>query len=352
MMRLLIQIGIWLLAADVVSAQFYQPPSVFVMHQTEREVYVGGIFQQIGGVRASNIAKWVSKPPRFEALGNGVPFVVEHMATDRRNRLYAAGIFQADYRRALARWDGSVWDNIALPESIQAILGLLIDPWGYVCIFSTVRDSVEQPVLWRSNGGAWTCIDLPTESAQPVQSIVVVGSVITFAQGAAVWQFDGGRFTMIDGPDPRGGGGNEIGMIGGGISIPYLFRIDDTLHAIGSSRIRQWVSPGWKSISSLPAMQGNFADIEAIAARPGDLIAVRSYRHHEIDIGWDVRRIYRWSGGKWSFSDYPYACTAMAILNGYLLTGHVSDETQPLISVRRISDVPWIEIEKTASNPR
>ncbi len=326
-----------------VHAQFYQPPSVFVMYQTDQEVYVGGIFQSIGGSRASNIAKWTDDPPRFQALGKGVPFVVEHMAMDRRNRLYAAGIFQSDYRRAMARWNGREWENIALPNSIQAILGLLIDPWGYVCVFSTVRDSVERPVLWRSNGGEWARIELPTESAQPVQSIVTVGSVITFAQGAAVWQFDGGHFTMIDGPDPRGGGGNGIGMIGGGISLPYLFRIADTLHAIGSSTIRQWVGPGWKSVSSLPAMQGNFADIEAIATRPGDLIAVRSYHHHEIDIGWDVRRLNRWSGGKWFVSEYPYACTAIAILGNYLLTGHVSGEGHPMISVRKISDVPWIE---------
>jgi hypothetical protein len=90
-------------------------------------------------------------------------------------------------------------------------------------------------------------------------------------------------------------------------------------------------------------MGGSFVRIEAMATSTARLIVSRSYFYHEIDIGWHVRRLYRWSGGKWSFSTYPYHCTSMAIMKEYLLTGHVSDEVQPMISVRKISDIPWVE---------
>lgn len=323
------------------SAQFNQPPSVFTMLQTEREVYIGGIFQSIGGVRASNIAKWTADPPRFQAIGKGVPFVVEKMAFDARGSLLAAGFDPTDQRRRMAQWDGHQWDTLPLPGALRAILGLTVDPWGYVCILSSLRDSVEKPVLWRSNGGEWACLSILTQSANLVQSVVQIGTAITFAQGGAIWHFDGKRFTMIDGPNPKTGSGQ--GRIGHTFSRGYLFRMDDTLYAVGASVLQYWVNERWNEVSSLPSMGGSLVQIEAVATSNRQLIVSRSYFHHEIDIGWHVRRLYRWSHGEWSFSTFPYYCTSMAIVGDYLLTGHVSDEVQPMISVRKISEIPWVE---------
>jgi hypothetical protein len=322
-------------------SQFYQPPTIFVMYQGESEVYIGGIFQSIGGVRASNVARWTADPPRLAAVGSGVPFVVEKMAVDASGRLIAAGFYTDDYRRAMARWNGTEWVSIALPDSLKALLGITVDPWGYICILSSIRDSVERPVLWRSNGGEWACQSMPTQSAVPVQSVVQNGSVVTFAQGGSIWQFDRGRFTMIDGPDPRSGRGQ--GLIGHTFARGYLYSFNDTLFAIGSTGLHRWTGENWSLVSPLPSMGGSFVRIEAMATSTARLIVSRSYFHHEIDIGWHVRRLHRWSGGKWSFSTYPYHCTSMAIMKEYLLTGHVSDEVQPMISVRKISDIPWVE---------
>lgn len=322
-------------------AQFYQPPSIFVMHQAESDVYIGGIFQSIGGVRASNIARWTADPPRFHAMGRGVPFIVEKMATDSRGRLIVAGMYTEDYKRAMARWNGTEWESVVLPDSLKGLLGITVDPWGYICILSSLRDSVERPVLWRSNGGEWTCLPMPTQSAVPVQSVVQIGTVVTFAQGGMIWQFDGSRFTMIDGPDPKAGRGQ--GVIGHTFSRGFLYRMGGALFAVGSSGVQQWVNERWIPVSSLPEMGGPFPMIESLVATDDQLIFSRNYFHHEIDIGWHVRRLYRWKDGKWSFSTFPYYCTSMAMMGGYLLTGHVSDDVQPMISVRKISDIPWVE---------
>ncbi len=327
-----------LLICGTLCAQYDQPPSIFVMQSARDDVYIGGIFQTIGGVRASNVARCSGGPPRFEALGPGVPFSVNHMTLDSRERLYVAG--DESGRARLARWDGQHWEPMALPDSMRGVLGMIIDPWGALCVMSSVRDTVIRPVLWRSVGAEWTCMDLPTQSAGRVLSAAVQGADVMFTQGNAVWHFDGHWLNQIDGPLP----GSGQGLFGP--ERPRIFLRERRFWSIGPGGLREWSNRQWKEASPMPAMEGTFVQIEAMASTEDQLIVSRSYFYHEIDIGWMVRRLYRYGDGKWFQSNFPYHCNAMAIVGGYLLTGHTSDEYRPMISIRKLSDIPWVNIKR------
>ena len=75
------------------------------------EVYVGGFFQQAGGVAAYNVAKWNGL--NWSSLGTGVNFYVFQLATGPTNQLYAGGNFTktGDGGKAMARF--AIYDPAA-----------------------------------------------------------------------------------------------------------------------------------------------------------------------------------------------------------------------------------------------
>ena len=87
----------------------------------EGRLYVGGLFQQIGSVPASNVAEWTGS--EWRPLGNGLNGLVYTLAVGPDGAVYAGGQFSRsgdNQMLSIAKWNGSEW------------LPLLNDTWRSV----------------------------------------------------------------------------------------------------------------------------------------------------------------------------------------------------------------------------
>jgi hypothetical protein len=92
-----------------------EAPAIFdVAIDSDGYPCLGGSFESIGGIPASNIACWDGN--RWHALGSGVNERVDRIAFDTIGNLYAVGLFtQAGGQPVphIARWDGQRWLSLS-----------------------------------------------------------------------------------------------------------------------------------------------------------------------------------------------------------------------------------------------
>lgn len=95
-------------------------------------VYVGGIFTQIGGVKAAHIAKWDGTS--WSALGAGFNDNVYSLAVDATGKVYAwGGIMVSGEKKikGIAKWDGTNWSALGAGLNM-GIRALAVDTAGNV----------------------------------------------------------------------------------------------------------------------------------------------------------------------------------------------------------------------------
>jgi hypothetical protein len=91
----------------------YNPGVVLSVVQYKNEIYVGGTFDSIGGVAATNIARWDGSKWNAlstEILDNGIFKLFPH-----KGKLYVGGLFlQAGntYSPGIVAWDGTKWEAV------------------------------------------------------------------------------------------------------------------------------------------------------------------------------------------------------------------------------------------------
>ncbi|RPI31767.1 MAG: hypothetical protein EHM70_10730 [Chloroflexota bacterium] len=140
-------------------------------------LYAGGVFTQIGGVSALNIARWDGKA--WSPVGGGLDGAVKALAVDRDGLLYAGGLFKhagGEYTPALARWDGSAWEalpsmNPFCPVGSCGVNALAFSPSGnlYFAGVFVLNGIWEQVAVWDQdlytpiNGCPVTAVSLATD---------------------------------------------------------------------------------------------------------------------------------------------------------------------------------------------
>jgi hypothetical protein len=111
-------------------------------------LYAAGQFQWIGGVQASNIAVWTDG--RWEALGQGLPFVPDVLAT------HNGGLFAAGEKgpNRLLRWNGTTWESLAnaFPEGESGRPLSLVEATPDTWLNSP---PTYKPSGWESNVALW-----------------------------------------------------------------------------------------------------------------------------------------------------------------------------------------------------
>lgn len=81
-------------------------------------VYVGGFFENVGGISAKYIAKWDGNS--WSSLGEGTDNYVTALAVDSLGNVYAGGFFNNAGNvpaSHIAKWDGNTWSNLGLGVS-------------------------------------------------------------------------------------------------------------------------------------------------------------------------------------------------------------------------------------------
>jgi murein DD-endopeptidase MepM/ murein hydrolase activator NlpD len=166
------------------------------------DLYVGGSFTSVGGVPAANIAKWNGRA--WSALGEGVNGQVSTLAVSGTN-LYAGGAFSRAGGLPVprfAKWNGSSW-------SVVGRLGLKIGEWSnvtaldvngndlYVAINIPKQNQDDQTFypyyVFMFNGSAWSRLGGDEGMNDSINCLAVSGKDV----------YAGGSFTKVNGSSAR-----------------------------------------------------------------------------------------------------------------------------------------------------
>jgi hypothetical protein len=272
-------------------------------------VYAGGIFVEIAGVRARNVARWTGTT--WAPLGDGVPGWVTAMAVDGAGDLWVAGDLGDDTtENRLARWDGAAWtfvdgaidgrveDLAVLPDGSIAIVGNFgtvggvatgslavhddtgwhtVGPVGFLgasallvkdgdlCVAGAFEEigalPVENAACW--DGATWTALGVGLPGGVDVLAVgpdglVYAGGTLTFAHYPDFGEFRfglavldaGGTWTPFDGGVDQGFITEVRGIAWRG-DVMYVtgdFQVAGYDQPVRAARIARHDASGWKSI--------------------------------------------------------------------------------------------------------
>lgn len=253
----------------------------------EGRLYVGGEFTATASGRASSVAMWDGQT--WNSLGGGVDLPgaivqgkVKAMIVDSSGNLYIGGQFEsvAGVRAAsLAKWDGRSWSALGSPDysfKLPEVNALAIGPDGRLYASGVANMNVG---VW--GGSNWTSLNLTAASQILTLSFDAEGRLLAGGRGGSdfsntVMRFDDTGWTSLvsssDGPVralARLADGRMIAA--GGFSQLGLFRI------FGVAVWEEW---GWDSLRGiqLETLFGVPADIGATslaADRRGGLVVGR-----------------------------------------------------------------------------
>ncbi|MFK7741215.1 MAG: hypothetical protein AB8H80_12925 [Planctomycetota bacterium] len=220
-------------------------------------LYAAGQFTQIGGVAASNVARWDGQS--WQALGSGANLTVSDIAVSGSGDVYCSGTFTSIGGVAanrLARWDGSNW--FAVPGTTGVIYAL--------------HELLDGSILVGATG---LFVISPQGSVSMVPDTSFVTDVVELADG---------RIAAIGSPQTWGGSGTTRGAIWDGAGwtlMTYAFGTPGSL-AVGpdghpvvaanffsGGAIQSWDGTGWTTLLDSP----NVVPRVMRRAPNGDLLA-------------------------------------------------------------------------------
>lgn len=292
-------------------------------------LYIGGEFEQVGGVDANNIAKWDSTLQTWSALGDGIQGQVYDITIIGED-VFVGGNFSAAGGIAvnhLAKWDGAQWSDVgggvsdsaaACPQCVH--VNVLAANGNDLYVGGTFEQAgnvaASNIAVW--NGSAWSalgdglgaCVSFCPSAVFSLSSydnaVFAYGS---FTDGFARW--DGTNWSPI----------SHTG------SIWALLTQGNDLYAAGSitevggvavNKIARWDGNTWA-----PLGNGLDSYVAALASDGTNLFVGGAFTHAgEID----ARFVAQWDGAEWSAlgSGVPFYVETLASSNGLLYVGNES----------------------------
>lgn len=263
------------------------PPTVWALATMPNgDVIAGGVFSSIGGVAASNIARWDGRT--WAPLGSGVNGWVNTLLVAPNGDLVVGGaitIAGGAPAAGVARWDGAAW--AAFGAGVTSAKALAMRSNGD--LLAVVGGGV-----MRWDGASWAV--LPGFSGQHLRGlltlenddVLVLGDGYLPASGpAAIALWDGVAFSALGGTTygeakqaivRRNG---DLVVAGNNLSVD-----------VGSTPILQFTRAGWLPLD--PQLTGT---VYALVELPnGDLLAAGSL----LLAGQPLGSVCRWNGGAWT----------------------------------------------------
>lgn len=162
------------------------------------DMYIGGFFEEAGGVVTNHIARWDGT--KWNALASGMNSTVGTLAF-HNNILYAGGLFGGASGKAahrIARWDGATWTGLLKTNSNENdISGVAVTENGTLY---AAGDMERFDDLYAFNIASWTEQE---QTWRPLgygfSSAGILGSINTLAVDGGGRIYAGGRFSYAGG---------------------------------------------------------------------------------------------------------------------------------------------------------
>ena len=275
-------------------------------------LYACGHFTGAGGLAANHVAQWDGSS--WSLLGSGMDSVVRALAVfddSGGSALYAGGQFTAAdgvSANRMARWDGSGWTALGSGMNSSVLALLVWDDGGGAALYAggafTTAGGGTANFVAKWNGSSWSAIGAGVSSTVYAMAVYDDGSgPALFTGGSSVRKWNGSTWTSIGAP--------------GGGSIPRVFSLavfDDgsgpALYAGGSftsmsgvtaSRIAKWNGAVWTTLGSGVSGVTNDTSVDSLAVYL-DGAGTALYAGGEFDTAGGVAAscIARWNGTSWS----------------------------------------------------
>lgn len=259
------------------------------------ELYVGGLFTQIGGNSISYLAKWSGT--NWSAVGTGVNGRVSALIVFSGN-LYAAGSFTLAggiSANRIAKWDGSNWTSLGTGMNSTVSDLAYIGSDLYAAGGFSTAGGVSALRIAKWNGTTWSA--LGSGVSNTIYDIEPMGSDLYVC----------GQFPTAGGITVNGiakWNGSSWSALGTGMNlrVTSLAVIGTTLYAggyfttaggISANRIAKWNGTTWSALST-----GANGNVEALTVYNGNLIAGGSF---SIAGGVNTGTTAKWNGTSWSY---------------------------------------------------
>ena len=313
------------------------PSGVFALAFFGDQLYVGGVFTEVVGRPANNIARWSGSA--WTTVGGepglGVDDEVLAMSANG-SALYVGGEFrQAGGQTAnhIAAWNGSAWQGLA--DGTDAPVRTVATVGDEVLVGGDFQQAGGLPAnhVARWDGSSWSGLGVGQSNgvSATVQTVFVSAPKIyvagrftsagnLLASHAAV--FEAGLWTALG--TGRGEGVNgevfAVAVLGGELYVGGDF---DQAGGMPANHIARWNGSAWAPLGTGPS-NGVDARVNALAVIGSELFVGGNFR---LAGGQPANFIARWDGASWSALGADAAngtnnrVLALAVQQGQLLAG-------------------------------
>ncbi|MBX3744124.1 MAG: hypothetical protein KF833_02340 [Verrucomicrobiae bacterium] len=282
------------------------------------DLYVFGSFHSVGGITATNIARW--KGGDWSPLGEGVGSRTVSAAASDGRYLYAGGFFASAggvTANNIARWDGTNWSSLGegVNGSVRSIVASGSSVFAAGLFTNASGTTANNVAQW--DGAKWLALGdgiapivqnsfyLGTVHSLAVDStnLIVGGSFRRAGNVAAMniarwngseWQALGGGLRVIDASNPlypENGNVSALAVMNGFIYAGGDFRLAGDINA---TNIARWSGDtGWQPVGN----GRNDPSISALVPNGNTLYAGGSFL---MIGGVQVNRIALWDGNTWA----------------------------------------------------
>jgi hypothetical protein len=311
------------------------------------DLYIGGTFTSVGGVAATNIARFDGS--NWSAVGSGTTGTVNALAS-YGGALYVGGawLFGAG-TGALYSWNGSTWSapGGGVTSDPPGVQSLFADANGLVVAAGVITSVGGLPCLGgpaRWNGTSWECLTLPSGSSGYNDRFANLGGdlVGTVEQtGTSTSRWNGSSWVSL-GDGVQSSPTQALGVLGSDL---YAFgELLNTSLPVASLYWQRWNGSTWSSPDPWePDMRGVQGTIYELYPYAGTLLALGVFGQVGAGDHLDFPKgIASWDGSSWhpvgSGFVVPYDATSF---QGNLVVGGFIHIAGPIDGVVRWNGSAW-----------